>query len=88
MSVAVTGGLYRHGAGRLFSVLLVGHEKCKQFPSRMTVSVTRGLDISQPMKSHQLTMTGNRSSLVSGVAGIMIASTWRMVSDMRRGNDG
>ena len=88
MSVAVTGGQYRRGAGRLFSVLLVGHEKCRQFLSRMTASVTRGLDISQPMKSHQLTMTGNRFSLVSGVAGIMIASTWRMLSDMRRGNDG
>ena len=39
MSVAVTGGLFRRGAGRLFSVLLVGHEKCKLFLSRMTGSV-------------------------------------------------
>ena len=85
MSVAVTVGQYRHGAGRSFSVPVVGHEKCKLFPSQLTGSVCRGTDYSQPTKQHRLMMTGNLFSRVSGVAGIMIASTWRMLSDMRRG---
>ena len=85
MSVAVTSGLYRPGAGRLFFALLVGRGKCKQLLSRMTGSVTRGRAGSQLTKSHQLMMTGPRFFPVSGVAGIMIASMWRMLSDMRRG---
>ena len=85
MSVAVTVGQYRHGAGRLFSVLVVGHEKCKLFLSQLTGSVCRGTDSLQLTKQHRLTMTENLFSRVSGVAGIMIASTWRMLSDMRRG---
>ena len=85
MSVAVTVGQYRHGAGRLFSVPHVVREKCKLFPSQLTGSVCRGMDSLLLMKQHLLTMTGNQSSRVSGVAGIMIASTWRMLSDMRRG---
>jgi len=84
VSVAVTVGLYRRGAGRSFSVLLVGHEKCKLFRSQLTGSVCRGTDYSQLTKQHRLTMTGNRFSLVSGVADIMIASTWRMLSDSIR----
>ena len=85
MSVAVTVGQYRHGAGKLFSAPVVGHEKCKLFLSQLTANVCRGTDYSQPTKQHRLTMTGNQFSRVSGVAGIMIASTWRMLSDMRRG---
>jgi hypothetical protein len=41
VSVAVTVGQYRHGAGRLFSVRVVGHEKCKPFRSQLTGSVCR-----------------------------------------------
>jgi hypothetical protein len=85
VSVAVTSGLYRRGAGRLFCALLAGHEKCKLLLSRMTGSVTRGLEGSQLMRSHPLMMTGFRCFRVSGVAGIMIVSMWRMLSDMRRG---
>ena len=85
MSVAVTVGLYLHGAGRLFSALVVGREKCKPFRSQLTANACRGTDYSQPTKQHRLTMTENLFSRVSGVAGIMIASTWRMLSDMTRG---
>ena len=85
MSVAVTVGPFPRGGVRLFSVPVVGHEKCKPFRSQLTANVCRGTDYSQPTKRHQLTMTGNLFSRVSGVAGIMIASTWRMLSDMRRG---
>jgi hypothetical protein len=85
VSVAVTVGLYRHGAGRSFSVPHVVRGKCKPFPSQLTGSVCRGMDSLQLTKPRLLTMTGNLSSRVSGVAGIMIASTWRMLSDMRRG---
>jgi hypothetical protein len=85
VSVAVTSGLYRRGGGKLFSALPAGHEKCKQLLSRMTVSVTRGLEGSQLMRSPRLMMMGFRFFRVSGVAGIMIVSMWRMLSDMRRG---
>jgi len=84
VSVAVTGGLFRAGGARLFFAPLVGHENCKPFLSQRTESVTRGLGISQPMRSPRLMMMGNLFSLVSEVAGIMIASTWRMLLDMKR----
>ena len=84
MSVAVTGGLYRRGAGKSFSVLLVGHEKCKLFLSRMTGSVCLGMACSQPMRSPQSTTTGSLSSPVSELAGIMTARISRMLSDSIR----
>ena len=85
MNVAVTVGQYRAGGGRSFSVPHVVREKCKPFRSQLTGSVCRGTDSLQLTKPRLLMMTGNLSSRVSGVAGIMIASTWRMLSDMRRG---
>lgn len=84
MSVVVTGGQYRAGGGRLFSVHRAGPVKCKQSASPRMESACPGMEGLQPMRSHRLTMTGNRFSRVSGVAGIMIASTWRMLSDMKR----
>jgi hypothetical protein len=84
VSVAVTGGQYRHGAGRLFSVPVVGHEKCKPFRSQLTGSVCLGTDYSLPMKSRQSTMMASQSSQVSELAGIMTARTSRMLSDMKR----
>lgn len=88
MSVVVTGGLFPRGEGRLFSARRVGPVRCKQSHSRMTVSVTRGLGISQQMRLHRWMMTGNRFFLVSEVAGIMTAVMFSTLSDMRKGNDG
>ena len=85
MSVVVSSGLYRRGAGRLFCALLAGREKCKPLLSRMTGNVFRGLEGSQLMRLPRLMMMGFRCFRVSGVAGIMIVSMWRMLSDMRRG---
>ena len=84
MSVAVTVGQYRHGAGRSFSALVVGHEKCKPFLSQLTGSVCRGMDSLQLTRSPQSTTTGSLSSPVSELAGIMTARTSRMLSDMKR----
>ena len=85
MSVAVTGGLYRRGAGRLFSVPHVVREKCKPFRLQLTGSVCRGTDYSLPMRLRLSTMRANQSSQVSELAGIMIAVIVSMLSDMRRG---
>jgi hypothetical protein len=87
VSVAVTVGQYRRGGGRLFSVPVVGHEKCKPFPSQLTGSVCRGTDYSQPTRSRLSMMRANQSSRVSELAGIMIAVIVSMLSDMRRGRD-
>ena len=84
MSVAVTVGQYRHGAGRLFSVPHVVREKCKPFRSQLTGNACRGTDYSLPMKSRQSTMMASQSSRVSELAGIMTARTSRMLSDMKR----
>ena len=89
MNGVVTGGLFPRGEGRSFSAHRAGPVKCKQSRSSRMESACPGMEDSQPTRSHQLTMTGNRFSLVSGVADIMIASTWRMLSDMKRkGDDG
>jgi len=85
VSVVVTGGLFPQGGGAPFCVHHVGQGKCKLFPSRMTGSVTRGLDISQLMKSHRWMMMGNPCSLVSEVVGIMTVATRNTLSDMRKG---
>jgi hypothetical protein len=85
VNVAVLNGWCLPGAGRSFFARAVGHEKSKPSPSRMKANVSRGREGSQPMKSHRWMMTGNPCSLVSEVAGIMIASMWRMLSDMRKG---
>jgi hypothetical protein len=69
VSVAVTVGQYRAGGGRSFSVPVVGHEKCKPFPSQLTASVCRGTGSLLPTKQHRLTTTGNQSSRVSGACG-------------------
>jgi hypothetical protein len=87
VSVAVTVGQYRAGAGRLFSVRAVGPGKCKPSPSQPTGNVCRGTDYSQPTKSRLSTMRANQSSRVSELAGIMIAVIVSMLSDMRRGKD-
>mgnify|MGYP006889524200 CR=1 FL=1 len=84
MSVAVTGGRFRQGVARLSFAPRVGHENCKPFPSQIMGSVTRGLGISRPTRLPRLMTMGNLFSLVSEVAGIMIASTWRMSSVMKR----
>jgi hypothetical protein len=77
-------GVFPRGGGRLFSVLRVGREEFRQsLLSR--VSVFRGMAGSLRMKSHRWMTMGNLCSLVSGVVAIMIASMWRMLSDMRRG---
>ena len=89
MNGVVTGGLFPRGGGRLFSAHRAGPVRCKQSASPRMESACPGMEDSQPMRSHRLMMTGNRFSQVSGVAGIMIASMWRMLSDMKRkGNDG
>jgi hypothetical protein len=85
VSVAVTSGLYRLGAGRLFCALLAGHEKCKQLLSRMTVSVTRGREGSQLMRLPRLMMMGNQFFQVLGRVKKMTAVIRSMLSDMRRG---
>jgi len=69
---------------RLFFVLLVGHEKSKQF-ILWRASAFRGMDITQQMKSHLLMMTGTLCSLASGVAGIMIVAITNTLSGMRKG---
>ena len=84
MSVAVTVGQYRHGAGRSFSALVVGHEKFKLFLSQLTGSVCLGMACSQPMRLPQSMTTGSLSSLVSELAGIMTARISRMLSDSIR----
>ena len=88
MSVVATGGLFPRGEAGRFCVHHVGQGKCKLFHSRMTGSVTRGLDISQLMRSHRWMMMGTRCSLVSEVADIMTVATRNMLSDTRKGNDG
>lgn len=89
MNGVVTGGLFPRGGGRLFSVHRAGPVRCKQSRSPRMESVIPGRGISQLTRSHLSMMTGNRFSQVSGVAGIMIALMWRMLSDMKRkGNDG
>ena len=79
MSVAVLNGRSPVFGGRLFFASLVGLGKCKQF-TRRRGSVTRGVDISQRMKSHRWMMTGHLFSLVSGVVVIMTAVTRSMSS--------
>jgi hypothetical protein len=85
VSVAVLNGRFLPDGGRSFSVHRVGRVKCKHLLSRMTVSVTRGVEGSGLMTSHRWMMMGNQCSRVSGVAVIMIVSMWRMLSDMRKG---
>jgi hypothetical protein len=80
----VTGGLFPRGGGRLFSARRAGPAKCKQSHSRLTVSVCRGMACSQPMRSPQSMTTGNLSSPVSELAGIMTARISRMLSDSIR----
>ena len=85
MSVAVTGGLFPPGGGAPSCVHHVGHGKCKLFHSRMTGNVTRGLDISQLMRSRRWMMMGAQCSLVSEVVDIMTVATRNMSSGMRKG---
>jgi hypothetical protein len=77
-------GVFLRGGGGLFFVPHVGQEKCKQFLSRR-VNVFRGQDILVLMRSPRLMMTGTLCFRVSEVAGIMIAATRSMLSDMRKG---
>lgn len=84
MSVAVTSGVFRVGGGSSFSVRAVGRgEFRRSLPMR--ASVSPGMVVSLRMKSHHLMTMGNQCFRVSGVVAIMIASMWRMLSDMRRG---
>ena len=77
-------GVFRVGGGSLFSVLRVGRVGFRR-SLPMKGSVSLGAVGSLRMKSHRWMTMGNLCSLVSGVAAIMIASMWRMLSDMKRG---
>jgi len=87
VNVVATGGLFHQGEGAPFCVHHAGHGKFKLFPSRMTASVCRGMDISELMKSRRWMTMGTRCSLVSEVADIMTVATRSMSSDTRKGND-
>ena len=70
--VGLSGSSLRVGR-KLFSVLLVGLRKFRQ--STLSVaSVSPGMGGLQPMTSHRWMRMGNLSSLVSGVAVILIVS--------------
>lgn len=88
MSVVVSGGLFRRGEGAPSCVHHAEQGKFKLFPSRMTGSVCRGMDISELMRSRRWMTMGTRCSLVSEVADIMTVATRSMSSDTRKGNDG
>jgi hypothetical protein len=77
-------GVFPRGGERLFSVLrvgLVGFRRSLQLRGNVFLGAVGLLR----MKSHRWMTMGNLCSLVSGVVAIMIASMWRMLSDMRRG---
>ena len=69
---------------RLFSVLLAERKKCRQ-SILLKASVFRGMDFTRLMMSRLLMMRGNLCSLVSELAGIMIAAITNTLSGMRKG---
>ena len=86
MSVVAWSGRLPVFGGRLSFASRVGHEKSRLFTHWM-VNATRGMDILLRMRSHQWMMRATLSSLVSGVAIIMIARTRGMSWAMRKGNE-
>lgn len=88
MSVVAIGGPFPPGEDGPSCVHHAEQGKFKLFPSQMTGSVCRGMDISELMRSRQWMMMGTRCSLVSEVADIMTVATRNMSSDTRKGNHG